>query len=117
MAGIASAFAAVLAVVFAWAGVAKLARHADTALAFASLGLPAPLAWAVPAAELAVAGVLLVRPPVGAAAALALLALFSLVLVRALARGEPVRCACFGARRAEVVSPGDVVRNGVLAAF
>jgi methylamine utilization protein MauE len=119
LAGAASVCACVLALVFAWAAVAKLvARHA-TAAGFAALGVPLPgvASVGVPVVEVGVAVVLVVRPSVGAALALALLALFTLVVVRAVASGSRAGCACFGARRVEPVSPADVVRNGLLAAF
>jgi len=117
--GAASISAVVLAVVFAWAAVAKLARPDATRRAFADLGLPvAPaLGVAVPVVELAVAVLLVVRPAVGAAFALALLAAFTLVVIRAVSSGSASGCACFGARRVEPVGPSDVVRNGLLAAL
>jgi hypothetical protein len=117
--GAASISAVVLAVVFGWAAVAKLARLDATRRAFAELGLPAAAALgvAVPVVELAVAASLIVRPAVGAAFALALLAAFTLVVIRAVSSGSPSGCACFGARRVEPVGPSDVVRNGLLAAL
>ncbi|HEY2430348.1 MAG TPA: MauE/DoxX family redox-associated membrane protein [Acidimicrobiales bacterium] len=119
MAGAATACAVVLAVVFGWAAVAKAVRHRPTVAAFTELGLPAPtfLSVAVPAAEAAVAIILVLRPAIGGALALAALAAFTLVVVRALTRGGSAGCGCFGSRRIEPVSPSDVVRNGLLAAF
>jgi hypothetical protein len=119
MAGAATVCAVILAAVFGWAALAKALRHRPTTVAFAELGLPAPgvLATAVPAGEALVALTLLLRPAVGAALALAALAAFSLVIVRALGRGTAGGCGCFGSRRVEPVSPADVVRNGLLAGF
>lgn len=119
MSGAASISAVVLAVVFGWAAVAKLARLDATRRAFADLGLPAApaLGLAVPVVELAVAVLLVVRPAVGAAFALALLAAFTLVVIRAVSSGSASGCACFGTRRVEPVGPSDVVRNGLLAAL
>jgi hypothetical protein len=115
MSGAASVAAIGLAAMFVWAAAAKLIRREQTVDAFVALRLPAPsaLAVAVPAAECVVAIALLARPNVGGALALAALAAFTFVIVRALGTGAP--CACFGSLRA--VSPADVVRNGLLAAF
>ena len=119
MTGAASIAAVMLAVVFGWAAVAKAVRHRATVDAFGALGLPAPafLAVAVPAVEVALAVILLVWPAVGASFALALLAAFTLVVIRGVLRGASTGCACFGTRRAEPVGPADVVRNGLLAAL
>ena len=69
-AGVGTVMAVVSAVVWALAAAGKVARHRDTVTAFAGLGLPGAgvLAVAVPAAELAVAAALLVRPEAGGAA-------------------------------------------------
>jgi len=117
LSGAASLAAVSLAVVFIWAAAAKAIRLADTARAFALLRLPAPrvLAVAVPAGEVVIAALLLGAPEIGGALALAALAAFTLVIVRALGTGAP--CSCFGSASAEPVSPADVVRNGMLAAF
>lgn len=111
--------AVVLAVTFAWAGAAKLGRPATTAAGFADLGLgwPRALARAVPGVELLLAVALLSVPGLGAIVALGLLAGFSGVLVRALRRGLPVRCACFGRAGGAQLSAVDLVRNGLLAAL
>lgn len=109
--------AGVLAVTFAWAGAAKLGRPGETATGFAELGLGRPQAFArgVPVVELALAVALLAAPAAGAAAALVLLAGFSAVLVRALLRGDEVRCACFGRAAGPPLSWAELVRNGLLA--
>jgi uncharacterized membrane protein YphA (DoxX/SURF4 family) len=119
MAGLPYACALVLAAVLVWAGAAKLARPATTAASFEALGVPAPraLARAVPVAELALSAALLAAPRPGAAASLAVLAAFTAVLARALARGTTAGCACFGSPSAEPVSASDLVRNGLLAAL
>ena len=71
----------------------------------------------LPAAELVVAiGLVTWWSPVPGGVALALLAAFTVVLVRAQARHVP--CLCFGAARLDAtVGPSSVVRNGVLAAL
>lgn len=108
--------ALVLAVLFAWAGGAKLAARAPTAASFRGLGLPAAeeLAFAVPLAEIAVAAGLVIVPRPAAWIAIGLLAAFTVVLVRAVGRGLDVGCACFGAARREPVSVVDVIRNALL---
>jgi len=69
----------------------------------------------LPLVELAVAIALVAWwSPVPGVVALALLAAFTVVLVRAQARHVP--CLCFGAARVDAaVGPASVVRNGVLA--
>ncbi|HZQ57642.1 MAG TPA: MauE/DoxX family redox-associated membrane protein [Acidimicrobiales bacterium] len=117
--GLGTVMAVCSAVVWALAAFGKFAHRAETAAAFSGLGLrgaPA-LAVAVPAAELATAAALLVRPQVGAAIGLALLAVFTGVIVRALAHGVETGCGCFGSRRPSPLGPADVVRNALLAAF
>ncbi|MFJ7630082.1 MauE/DoxX family redox-associated membrane protein [Streptomyces sp. NPDC097595] len=79
---------------------------------------PSSLLAAVPAAEAALA-VLLIAPATAAAAllgALALLLLFSLVLARAVRRGAQVACHCFGSSRAPVRG-AQLLRNGLLMAM
>jgi hypothetical protein len=109
--------AVALAAVFVRAGVAKGLRPRDTAAGFAALGVPAPEAAArgVPVAELVLAVMLLANPRPGGVAALALLAVFSVLLGGAVRRGVTGGCNCFGAARLEPVSGVDVVRNGLLA--
>jgi hypothetical protein len=109
--------AVALAAVFAWAAVAKLRRRPATVSSFAAFGLPAPasLAVAVPATELVVAALLVVRPVLGATLALAALAGFSTQLVLARRRGIDAGCGCFGGVRP--AGPNvDLARNAVLAA-
>lgn len=112
----ATAAAVVLAGVFTWAGAAKLAKPAATAAVLRAFGLPAAgiLARGVPAVELALAGLLVVRPRAGGLAALALLALFSGLLMTRLARGaRTVACGCFGGSRSTGAAV-ELVRNGLL---
>jgi uncharacterized membrane protein YphA (DoxX/SURF4 family) len=109
--------AVVLAAVFVWAAAAKFARPAVTAAGFRTLGLPVPggLAWAVPAAEVVTAVLLVAVPPVGGVVALVLLGAFSAVIARALRLGLTTPCGCFGATSAKPVSRADLVRNLLLA--
>ncbi|MDQ6910752.1 MAG: DoxX family membrane protein [Actinomycetota bacterium] len=117
MAGFGYVCALALAAVFIRAGAAKLARRDQTAESFKALGLPAahPLALTVPLLELALAVALVAVPRAGGIASLVVLALFTAVVVRAIASGVTASCNCFGAARAEPVSRKDVVRNLVLA--
>lgn len=122
MRDVGGAAALVLAVVFAWAAVAKFRSPAETAASFHGLHLPAAslLARAVPIVEVGVAGGLLLAPALAAWVALALVLAFSLVIVRAVAAGSTVTCACFGASpaasedTARPVSTVEVVRNAGL---
>ena len=118
---VARAAAIVLAAVFAVAAVAKLRQPATTTSSFAALGLPSPsvLTYAVPAVEAVLAVALVIAPAPAAWAAVVLLAAFTVVLARAIAKGTGAPCACFGsARRAtEPVSGVELVRNAMLAAL
>lgn len=116
MGEIASAAALCLAVVFAWAGASKVVRGDATESSFRALGVPSPAAAArlVPLGELALAGLLVTLPRVGAGAALLVLAGFTTFLARAIASGSTAGCGCFGAARAEPVSVFDLYRNGLL---
>ncbi len=119
MEAVGRAAAVILAGVFALAAFAKLRRRPATTASFRDLRLPAPatLAVAVPVVEALVAALLVAQPRVGAALALALLAGFSMVIVRAVAAGAEVPCACFGSTGQRPVSTRELMRNGVLAAL
>ncbi len=116
---LASVAAASLALVFAWAAVAKLRSPGQTAEGFAALHLPRPdaLAWAVPGIELATAVALLVRPVWGALVAFALLTGFTVFLADVVRRGVPVSCHCFGAGGDRPVDRRSLYRNGALLAI
>lgn len=116
----------VLIVVFAVAGVAKLADLGGTRRAVESFGVPSRLAPAaavlLPLAELAVAVALVPSATArwGALAAIALLLAFSVAIVRVLRRGTAVDCNCFGGLAQTEVGRGTLVRNallGLLAVF
>jgi uncharacterized membrane protein YphA (DoxX/SURF4 family) len=99
-----------LALVFAWAGVAKLLRYSDWTSALVAYDIPEPMrklaAVAVPAAELSVvAFVVAGSTRAGAALTIALIAGFSFALVRARVSGEGredgrLPCGCFGRAKA-----------------
>ncbi len=112
------ALAILLAGVFALAA-AKLRDRAATGESFRGLRLPAAgaLVWLVPLVELGLAVALIVAPRPAAWIALLLIAALTIVVVRAIAGGAQVPCACFGARSdARPVSAREVVRNAMLAA-
>lgn len=113
MTGASTVAAAVLALILAWAGLAKLRRRRETVDGFARLGLPRPgaLAVAVPVSELLVAATLLLRPRAGAVAAVVLLAAFTVFLVSRVRAGAQVGCGCFGSSRSRPASVVEVVRN------
>jgi hypothetical protein len=110
----------VLAVVLASSAIAKLrARDAvreqvATLVSERAAPVVAPL---LPAAELLVAvGLVAWWSPVPGVVAVVLLALFTIVLLRAVARHVP--CVCFGASKLDPpVGPAGVIRNGYLAAL
>ena len=112
MTDVAYTLAVGLALVFAWAGVAKLLAPRPTARSFAALGVPPGLARVVPFVELGLAAGMVVAP-ITAIAALMLLGVFTIVLVGA---DDGVQCACFGRASSAPVSWVQVVRNGFLAA-
>lgn len=112
-----------LAVVFALAGVAKLADRTGTRTAVAAFGVPralvAPAGLFVPIAELAVAVLLLVpgTRTAGAAGALALLTLLSAAVAVSMARGRAPQCHCFGQLHSEPAGWTTLGRNAALAAL
>ena len=110
-----------LATVFSVAAFGKLSDRAGTRAAVAGFGVPEALggavALALPVAELAVAGLLLLGSTrvAGAAGALGLLALFTAAIVANLLRGRTPECHCFGALHSAPVGWRTAARNAVLA--
>jgi uncharacterized membrane protein YphA (DoxX/SURF4 family) len=115
--GIGYLSALALAVIFAWAAIAKLRRPTSTTATFRDLGVPAPAtaAWVAPAAELAIAAALVVVPAIGATAALAALAFFTSLLLGRLRAGSRVSCGCFGTASDAPISFVEPIRNLLLA--
>ena len=111
---LACAFA--VASVFVVAAVAKLRSPEATQEATVSLGVHAAAAAFIAPGELAVAALLLLVPRAGAAAAVGLLVLFTVLLKRVLAEGRTVRCGCFGAGSAAPVTSSSLLRNVALIA-
>ena len=115
-----------LAAVFAVAGLTKLADRDGSRRAMVGFGVPESLASVVaallPVGELAVAGALLPASSTrfGALGALVLLAVFAVVIVRSMARGEAPDCHCFGQLHSAPAGRTTLARNlalGGLAAF
>lgn len=109
---LAYALAIGLALVFAWAGVAKLRAPKRTARAFRALGVDARFARIVPVIELTLAAAIVVVPVTTLFAAL-LLGAFTVVIARA---NPGVGCACFGSASTAPLSWVQVLRNGLLIA-
>lgn len=111
----------ILATVFAAAGIAKLADLPGTRIAIREFGAPQsfvrPLALGLPFAELTVVALLVYGPTriIGAAGALALLAVFSAAIAASLLRGRAPDCHCFGQLHSAPTSWKTLARNGVLA--
>ena len=110
-----------VAIVLAYAAIAKLydAKHLPTQMR--AFGVPAVLSIAsaviLPTIEFAIAVALVAFPysSLPALAAIAVLALFTGVVVANLASGRPKPCPCFGAVAVErPVSPLTLVRNAWL---
>ncbi|MDQ1438815.1 MAG: Methylamine utilization protein MauE [Acidimicrobiaceae bacterium] len=112
-----SAAAPVLAALLAWAGAATLTHRRRVVAVLAGLHVPVPplMAVVVPLLEVAIAGVLLVHPADGAAAALVLLAASHVALTWWAGGGRP--CPRVGSARLDPVSWADVGRNLGLAAL
>jgi peroxiredoxin/uncharacterized membrane protein YphA (DoxX/SURF4 family) len=111
-----------LALVFATAGMAKLADREGSPRAIVDFGVPsalaAPLGLLLPLAELAVAATLLPASTAwgGALGALALLSVFIVGISINLARGRKPDCHCFGQLHSAPAGWKTLARNGVLAA-
>jgi thiol-disulfide isomerase/thioredoxin len=113
----------VLALVFVVAAAAKLADRDGTREAVIAFGGPVrgagALAVALPIVELVTAGLLLPAGTavVGAIAALALLAGFSILIAANLMRGRAPDCHCFGQLHSAPTGPWTLARNGALTAL
>lgn len=110
------------AVVFSVSGLAKLLDLAGTRQSLREFGSPEPLVSAgavgLPILELLVAAALTATgtAQVAAAAALVLLAGFTVAIGYQLARGGAPRCNCFGPMSGDAVGWNSIVRNAVLIA-
>ncbi|GGO66680.1 MauE/DoxX family redox-associated membrane protein [Nonomuraea cavernae] len=107
-----------LAALFIASGIPKIRRPFDLALALVRFGVAGRvrpgLGRLLGAVEVAVGVAVAVSPMLlpAAVAALLLLVAFTAVVLRSLAAGRSVECACFGI--GERTSPATVVRNLVL---
>ncbi len=103
----------VLGVVFLVAGGAKIAAGPEWPVQARGLGAPAGVAPLVPWVEILVGAVLVVQfaRRAMAFAALAILLVFTVLIVVQLARGRRPPCACFGTWSAKPLGPGHVARN------
>jgi peroxiredoxin len=110
----------VLVVVFAVAGVAKLADLQRTRKAVVAFGVPPrlapPAAVLLPLVELAIAAAMVPAASArwGALGAILILLAFSLAIVGILRRGAAVDCNCFGGLAQTEVGRGTLVRNALL---
>jgi uncharacterized membrane protein YphA (DoxX/SURF4 family)/thiol-disulfide isomerase/thioredoxin len=113
---------AVMFVVFALAGFAKVADLATSRETIEAFGLPKRMArlagTALPLVELAVAAALLVRPTArwAAVAATLVLIVFSGGVAYALSQGRTPDCNCFGQVSSRQISWRTLVRNAVFVA-
>lgn len=110
--------AILLAMIFWYAGFAKLRTRPRVVEEFTALGIRSPevVARALPVAEVLVAVLLAVIPWVGAVAAVGLLVVFTTVVARVVRSGSRLSCACFGAVSDRPVTWVDLVRNLLLVA-
>jgi thiol-disulfide isomerase/thioredoxin/uncharacterized membrane protein YphA (DoxX/SURF4 family) len=109
-----------LAAVFALSGLAKLADLTGSRQALRDFGVPkvlaAPLGLLLPAAEIALAGLLLFNRSAwwGALGAFGLLLVFSAAVAFNLLRGRRPDCRCFGQFGAGPIGWDTLARNGAL---
>lgn len=112
-----------LAATFAFSAATKIRHRPAFAAALEDFGVApgAPLSWAVPLTEAALAILLIaVRDAAWPAfAAIAVLAVFTGAVVANLIGGRPAPCPCFGPPAADAgpVSAATVARNGWLVAL
>jgi peroxiredoxin/uncharacterized membrane protein YphA (DoxX/SURF4 family) len=112
-----------LAVVFAFAGLAKLVDRTGTQRMLGAFGVPAvlvrPVGTALPVVELGVAGALLFGALARAAAvvAIGMLLIFLFAISVNVAHGRRPECRCFGQLHASPLSRWTLVRNGALMAM
>ena len=113
----------ILAAVLLLSGALKLVDRDGSRETFEGVGVPdmvaRPLVWLLPSVELVV-GLLVCVPAtarLASAAAVVLLAGYTVVVWRLVRRGGAVACHCFGALSREPVSYRTLVRNLVLLAL
>lgn len=115
---IAAVAAVAVGAVFVVSSVAKFASPARWSAEASAMGVPRLLVPVVPYAEVVLAAWLIVQwhRRAAALAAIAVLAVFSGLVVVRLAQGRRPVCACFGVLSARPIGPGTLLRNAVFAA-
>ena len=105
----------VIGLLFVIAGASKLAIGPAWPEQARGFGAPRWAAVVVPWVELAIGAALVAQlaTPYPAIAAIAILVLFTVLIVRHLLAGRAPSCACFGAWSARPIGPGHLVRNSV----
>jgi uncharacterized membrane protein YphA (DoxX/SURF4 family) len=116
---VAAIAAFVVGVAFLVAGPTKLAAGPVWVAQAGTMGVPRPLAVAVPWIELVLGAALVARlaMPIPAIVSAVLLSGFTVLIARHLAAGEHPPCACFGTWSAKPLGPGHLVRNLALVAL
>jgi|CXWL01.1.fsa_nt_gi hypothetical protein len=101
------------------AGVLKLARPTEWRTQSAGLGVPGPVAIVTPFVEIALGAALLAQweRNVLGWAAVALLAVFTVLLGVRLAQGRRPVCACFGSLSSRPIGLSHLARNAVFIAL
>jgi thiol-disulfide isomerase/thioredoxin len=108
--------------VFGLAAIAKFYDPVGTEKALVGFGVPPamarPMRWLLPAAEFAVAALLIFTSTswYGALGTAGLLAIFTLAMAVQIAKGNAPDCHCFGQVRSEPVGASSIVRNIVFLA-
>lgn len=111
--------AAIVGVVFCFAGAMKTTAWQQWRTDAARQRLWSPIAFFIPALELVLGSVLVVFSPSPTSLGLAtlLLVVFTSFLTIQVVTKSTVPCACFGARSARAPAWRDVGRNGLLIAL
>ena len=102
-----------LGAVFVAAGASKVASGKSWPAQALQLGVPAAVATVVPWCELTMGALVVVgvATPWPVVVAMAMLAVFTAMLIRTLLRGERPPCACFGSWSASPLGWSHVARN------
>jgi uncharacterized membrane protein YphA (DoxX/SURF4 family) len=111
--------AIVVGIVFLVAGGSKIAAGPEWPVQARGLGAPAMVIPFVPWVEILIGAVLVaqIARQAAAAAAIAMLVVFTGLIIAQLAHGRRPPCACFGAWSAKPLGLGHVARNTSLIAL
>lgn len=109
----------IIGVIFVAAGASKLSSVEQWRASARDMGVATWISGLVPWAEIVLGGLVIARIglPWSAWAVVAVLGLFTGVIVRQLLRGYRPGCGCFGQRSATPLGPRHVVRNAVFIAL